>query len=161
MFDKESIRIVLGSVIGITILFFIMSFFKEKKKYEYQYKPGECYWHINFVKNPDGTDGRDFYKIIRTIEIEGQPYYITDVLNWHYRFDNFSPKLGSADYVDKYHPKYTHKEKCQNGIRKDLVEKCIQDKNWQFSTGGVKCPTREEFCKQFKEKTGEDCWKKK
>jgi hypothetical protein len=160
MFHRESLRVVLGSVVALAIFMTILSFF-EKKSYQYEYKIGECTWHLHESKNPDGTHKRNIFKIIGTIELEGKPYYITDVINWHYRFDHFSPKLSSATYVDKYHPKYTHEQKCRNGIREDLVQKCIEDKNWEWNSGGMECPTKEQYCKELKEKTGEECWENK
>lgn len=160
MFHRESMRVVLGSVVALTIFMTVLSFF-EKKSYEYQYKIGECAWHIHQDKNPDGTYKRNIFKILGTIEVEGKPYYITDIINWHYRFNHPAHKLAAADYYDDHHPKYTHEEQCRRGIRKDLVEKCIKDKNFEFTTGGMECPTREEYCKELKEETGEDCWEKK
>jgi hypothetical protein len=160
MFHRESLRVVLGSVVALAIFMTILSFF-EKKSYQYEYKIGECSWHLHQSKNPDGTYKRNIFKIIDVIEIKGEPYYITDVLNWHYRFNHFSPKLSSATYTDSYHPKYTHEQKCRNGIRKDLVQKCIEDKDWEWNAGGMECPTREQYCKELKEKTGEECWENK
>jgi hypothetical protein len=161
MFHQQSIRIVMLSVVSLGILLSAMSLFSEKeKKYEYRYKIGECAWHINQSKNPDGTYKRNIFKIIGTIELEGEPYYITDVINWHYRFNHFSPKLASADYYDKYHPSKTHEEKCTGFIEKAEKE-CLKNKNYEFVSGGIECPTREEYCKELKEKTGEDCWEKK
>lgn len=124
------------------------------KSYEYQYKVGECSWHISQSKNEDGTYKRNIFKIIDFIEIEDKPYYIADVLNWHYQFNHASHKLVSASYYDKYHPQYTHEQKCRQGMRKDLVEECVKDKNWDFNTGGMECPTREEYCKDV------ICWEK-
>jgi|VirMetMinimDraft_7_1064189.scaffolds.fasta_scaffold03771_7 hypothetical protein len=154
MFHKEAMRICLGSVVALITLLVVTSQF-EKKPYQYAYEPGECAWHIHGEKKEDGTYNRSIYKIIRTIELEGEQYYVADILNWHYDYDHFTPKLTSANYIDEYHPKYTHEEKCRNGIRKDLIEECVADKDWKFSTGGMECPTREEYCKD------KDCWEVK
>ena len=56
-------------------------------------------------------------------------------------------KLQSTKYIDKYHSRFTHEEKCKNGIRKDLVRKCVLNKKWDWNTKGVKCPTKEEYLK--------------
>jgi hypothetical protein len=123
--------------------------------YKYEYKIGDCAWHIHQSKNPDGSYKRNIFKIIGTIKLEGEPYYITDVINWHYQFNHFSPKLASATYYDKGHSKHTHNKKCKTAVRKDIIEDCIKNKNWEFTTGQMKCPTREEYCKD------KDCWEKK
>jgi len=159
MFHRESIRVCLGSGVALAILLVAVSFF-EKKPYEYAYKVGECSWHISQSKNEDGTYKRNIFKILDFIEIEGDVYYITDVINWHYRFNHVSHKLTSASYIDKYHPSRTHKEKC-TGLIETAEKECLEDENYQFTTGGMECPTREEYCKEFKEKTGEECWEKK
>lgn len=163
MFHKTSVRVAITATVIMSLLIVVINQIDPPpaQKYNYQYKVGECMWHRHQSKNPDGTYKRNIFKIIDTIEIKGEPYYITNVLNWDYRFNHFTPKLNSATYMDLNHPKYTRSQICKRAIRKDLIEKCIKDKNWEFNAGGMECPTKEQYCKELKEKTGEECWEKK
>jgi len=113
---------------------------KGKRKYSIN----DCHWHVN-VNNYKELG--IYYRTTQYVNVKGEPYYIDEILNYTYDYDVTLYKLTSASYIDDYHESYTYEQKCRKGIRKDLIEKCIKEGNWKFTSASVKCPTKEEYKK--------------
>lgn len=151
MFHKESVRI---ATVAIGV-FLALTYVVNTSEPKHSYKIGECFWHIKDSKNPDGTYKTNTFKVVGTVQVEGEDYYITDVLNYTYWTGVKYHELSSFDYIDKYHNKNSRKHKCTNNLTKKASKECLEDENFQFTTGGpFPCPTKEEYCKE------NECWKK-
>jgi hypothetical protein len=134
---RKKLFLILCSI-GLVFLIFY-NVIQNQKKPIALYKPGECIYHID--NNVD-----NYFKIVDVITVENKNYYVAEVLLFSLVYGLKAHKLMDMEYIDKGHYRYNHAERCALAVRRDLVDKCLKDKHWKFTTLHSKCPaTRKEY----------------
>lgn len=148
---RKKLFLILCSISLVFLMFY--NVIQNQKKPIALYKPGECIYHI-------GNTEDNYFKIVDVITVENKNYYVAEVLLFSLVYGLKAHKLMDMEYIDKGHYGYNHAERCVLAVRRDLVDKCLRDRHWKFTTLHSKCPTTKKEYEKMAESSKTDYVKK-